>query len=150
MKRQILILSLLIFTFSSVGLINAHSPSGMVLDYDFDTDTLSVRVNHAVSDVNTHNIELIQIYVNGVFNTSAGYSSQTTTSYHEDFFVIPAVHGDVIMVNATCNISGNSIDQITLDDPAIPEFRIFLPLVFFIFTGLFLGWRMHKRHLEKD
>ena len=117
----------------------------MVLDFDFDTDTLTIRVNHSVSDVNTHNIELIQVYVNGALNETRGYSVQTTTSYHEDTFVIPAVHGDVIMVNATCNISGNFIDQITLDDPAIPEFGFLIPLAFFVLIGAFLGWRLHKK-----
>jgi len=141
---------MLFLSFSVISLSMAHTPEGMVLDYDFETDTLTVRVNHVVSDVNAHKIELIQIYVNNVLNTSMGYASQTTLSYHEALFIVPAFHDDVIMVNATCNISGNIIDQITLDDPAIPEYGFLMPLLFFIIASSFIGWKIHKRHLEKS
>ena len=139
MKKQIVILGLLIFSFSSISLIGAHAPSSMDLVFDYDTDTLTVKVYHSVSDINTHNIELIQVYVNGLINETRGYSVQTTTSFHEDTFVIPAVHGDIIMVNATCNISGNVIDQITLDDPAVAEFTFLAPILLMIVAGSIVG-----------
>ena len=149
MKKHIIFFCLLIFAFSSVTLTTAHTPEGMVLGFDFETDSLTVRVNHVVSDVDTHKIELIQVYVNNVINETMGYATQTTTAYHEDIFIITAVHGDVIMVNATCNISGNIIDQITLDDPAIPEYGFLVSLMFFVVASLFVGWKIHRKNTER-
>ncbi len=149
MKKQTFVIALFCISIFFVGLSEAHSPSDMILDYNFATDVLTVRVNHGVSDVNTHYIELIEIWVNDVLNVTRGYTSQTTTAYHEDTFDVPAVHSDIIKVKATCNIAGSYQNQITVEDPAIPEFGIAIPLMFFLVAGSILGWRIHKRHTNR-
>jgi len=149
MKNKITILCLLIFVFSSINIANANSPDGIIFDYDFDFDILYLRINHVVSDPNTHYIELVQIYVNNILNITREYTSQNTTAYLEDNYALSAVHGDVIKVTATCNIVGSLTDQITLDDPAVSEFGFLVPIVFFAIIGSIFGWKIHKRH-EKE
>ncbi len=95
----------------------AHTPSSISMDYNYSSNVLEFRVNHAVSDVNTHYIELIEIFVNDVFNQSRPYTSQTTTSYHEDTFTVPADIGDVIKLVAYCNVAGSLTDEIVIEDP---------------------------------
>ncbi len=132
------------------SLSQAHSPSNIIIDYNFDTKILTVTVNHAVSDPDTHYINQIDVWINDVFNTTEYYVRQFETTYQIDTFNITASHGDLIKIKAHCNVSGSLIEEFTLQNPAIPEFGFILPLAVFIITGLFLGWRLHKRHIAKN
>ncbi|MHA1198473.1 MAG: hypothetical protein ACTSQF_03880 [Candidatus Heimdallarchaeaceae archaeon] len=108
--------------------IQAHSPSNVTLSYDFGTQTLEVTVYHTVSDP-SHFIVQIQIWKNDVPYTLQTYTSQTSDSQHLDSFNIDAVNGDVLKVTATCSLAGSSTNQITVADPAIPEFETYIPLI---------------------
>ena len=142
MKKNVLILGLL-FTFFFVvsALTSAHSPSTVVLDFNFATQTLSVTVNHGVSDINTHYIETLEIFVNDVLNHTENYSSQTSTSSLVDSFAILALDGDIIKVIATCNIAGSLTGQVTVQEQVVPEFNkslIVIPISAVLIIGLVL------------
>jgi hypothetical protein len=130
--------------------VQAHAPSGLVLEYNFSTQTLDVTVPHSVSDVNSHYIEEIIIWVNDVEDQTETYTSQTSTSEHQDSFSVTAVHGDVIKVQATCSISGSLTDDIVVADPAIPEYGIIFPVVAFVIIGSILGYAFHKKHTKSE
>lgn len=130
-NKKLVILSLLLVVASSFILldIQAHSPSNITLSYDFGTQTLEVTVYHTVSDP-SHFIVQIQIWKNDIPHTLEIYTSQSSDSQHVDSFNIDAVNGDVLKVTATCSLAGSYTNQITVADPAIPEFGTYIPLIF--------------------
>ncbi|MHA1198668.1 MAG: hypothetical protein ACTSQF_04875 [Candidatus Heimdallarchaeaceae archaeon] len=148
MRKSICLLAVISLSIFFVSAVQAHSPTNIVIDYNFDTNVLTVTVNHAVSEPDTHYINQIDVWVNDILNTTEMYSRQFSTAYQIDTFNITANHGDVIKIKAHCNVSGSLISEFTLQDPVIPEFGMLLPLIFFILAGAFLGWRLHKRHTE--
>lgn len=96
--------------------VAAHTPSNMSLEYDWDTQILSVDIAHVVSDPNTHHIQTIIIYQNDVMVHTESYTSQSSTSGASDTFNIPAVDGDVLRVWANCSISGFIERTITVNE----------------------------------
>jgi hypothetical protein len=128
--------------------VSANSPSNIALLYDFGTQTLDVTVFHSVADPGTHYIEDIIIWVNDVLNQSQGYTSQDSATQHHDTFIVPAVHNDVIKVEAICNIAGNIIDTVTVQNPAVPELSTILPLVIFTLFSMFLGYLIIKKRRD--
>ncbi|MGV9169881.1 MAG: desulfoferrodoxin family protein, partial [Promethearchaeia archaeon] len=108
------ILALMAFSAVSIVQVQAHTPSGMTLEYDADTDELSVSVSHSVSDVNSHFIEEIVIYNNDAQVDSRTYTSQESTSGMSDTFTVDAVDGDVLKATAYCSISGSVTEEITI------------------------------------
>jgi desulfoferrodoxin (superoxide reductase-like protein) len=101
--------------------VSAHSPSGIELNYDSETNTLSVDVTHSVSDTNTHYIEEIEIFLNDVLEEEKTYTSQESTSSMSDTFIIEATDGDVIKVKAYCNQFGSYEQSLVIGDGIPPE-----------------------------
>jgi desulfoferrodoxin (superoxide reductase-like protein) len=101
--------------------VNAHSPSGITLDYDTETNTLSVDVNHDVSNPNTHFIEKIEVYLNDVLEEERTYTSQETASSKSDTFNIEAIAGDVFKVIAYCNQFGSYEQSLVISDGTTTE-----------------------------
>ena len=149
MKKKILFLGLIITSlFLVISTTNAHSPSNVVLDYELSTYTLNVVVEHGVSDVNTHYIKKIYIYVNDVLNHTENYTNQTYMTFQDDSFVVPALIGDVIRVTAICNQGGSLTNQITVQDLAVPEFN--RSLIFLSFSAiLIIGLTFVRKRLTK-
>jgi hypothetical protein len=139
---------ILIVIFISID-AQSHSASLIELQYDFGTKTLDVTVFHSVSDVNTHYIEEIKIYVNDVLNQTETYTSQTSTSKHEDSFIVNTAHNDVIKVQATCSVSGTLTEEIIVSDPVIPEFSMIFSLFSLLIIGSILGYVVHKKHTRE-
>ena len=96
------------------NLVSAHSPSGMDLAYNSDTDTLTVTVQHSVTDPNSHYIEKIEIYKNDVLEIERTYTSQESSSQKSDTFSVDAVDGDVLKATAICNIAGSITRDLTI------------------------------------
>jgi hypothetical protein len=152
MKKQIGLLFLLLVSVSLVSYvinINAHSPSTVDLQYDLDTQTLDVTISHSVSDVNSHYIEEIRIWINDVSIQNETYTSQTSTTQHQDSFNIAATDGDVIKVLAICNVSGSLTDEITVATPAETTFNLVFAIVTLLVIGSVLGYNLHKKHTRK-
>jgi hypothetical protein len=127
----------------------AHSPSNIILDYNFSTQTLDVTITHSVSDVNSHYINEIKIWINDVEDQTETYTSQSSTSDHQDSFTVTAAHDDVIKVRATCSISGSFTDEITVSDPAIPEDTIF-PIIAFVIFGSIFSYALNNKHTKPE
>lgn len=153
MKKYKGILFLLFVLVSLIPFIantRAHSPFYIDLQYDFDTQTLDVTISHSVSDVNSHYIEEIRIWVNDVSVHNETYTSQTSTSQHLDSFNIDAADEDVIKVLAICNVSGSLTDNITIGAPAETEFTLIYAIVTLLTIGLIFGYTLHKKHARKE
>ena len=110
------IAAVLFIVLSSMPVV-AHSPANMTLDYNWDTQTLSVTISHSVSDPNSHYIQTIVIYKNDVMVHTESYTSQGSTSGASDTFNIAAVDGDVLRVWANCSVSGFIERTITVNEP---------------------------------
>ncbi len=99
--------------------VSAHAPGSVTLDYDFDTQVLTVQVAHSVANVNTHYIIQIIVLKNSIEFTTRAYSFQDSTSGMSDTFDVPAVDGDVLRVTAICNGFGEWVSTVTVSDPSI-------------------------------
>jgi len=93
--------------------VRAHTPGPMTLEYNADTDTLTVTVAHSVSSAD-HYIASLQLWKNDVSVETKTYTSQESNSGMDDTFTVAAVDGDVLKVTATCSISGFVTEEITV------------------------------------
>ena len=111
--------------FSFPTFTQANSPSNMVITYEASTTTLNVTITHNVADESTHFIESVTIKVNDSTVETQTYTSQPTTStFIYQYTNINATTGDVIIVTAVCNISGQIEKSLTVGTPEekIPGF----------------------------
>ena len=115
-SRGVVVAAALMIVLSSQPVV-AHSPTNMTLEYNWDTQVLSVAISHTVADPNNHFIENITIYKNDVKVDSMAYTSQGSTSAASDSFNVAAVDGDVLRVWANCSVSGFIQDTITITEP---------------------------------
>ncbi len=112
---SILFLSVLFLQAASV---NAHAPASIDLEYDFETQVLTVQVSHPVSNPSGNYIIQIVVEKNSVEFTTRDYTSQPTTAGMSDTFDVPAIDGDVLTVTAVCNIVGQDTNSVTVSDPS--------------------------------
>ncbi len=141
-------LLVLVFSLSAIIItssVSAHPPTSLDLQYDFGTQTLEVTVSHTVSDNTTHYILDIVISVNNVLNQTEAYSVQDTTSQHQDTFTVPTVHGDIIKVEAICNVAGSLTDTITVQDPNITETSFILSFALFALFSVSFGYLIMRK-----
>ena len=97
--------SLLLSSFSSTA--SAHPPSDIKITYDFYTKTLKAVITHKVSDVKKHFINKVDVGLNGKKIISHAISQQDNLISQTVSYLIPdAKTGDVLSVEAYCNISG--------------------------------------------
>jgi desulfoferrodoxin (superoxide reductase-like protein) len=115
-SRGVFVVAALLIMLSSQP-VAAHTPTSMTLEYNWDTQVLSVTISHSVPNPNDHFIENITVYKNDVKVDSEAYTSQGSASTASDAFNIAAVDGDVLRVWANCSISGFIEDTITVTEP---------------------------------
>ena len=97
--------------------VNAHSPSSVELDYDYEEQVLTVAFRHSVSNPNSHYVYFIEIWKNDVSYTTRSYDSQTNSSMQFDTFDVTAEDGDVLEVKGDCNQGGSITGSITVITP---------------------------------
>ena len=87
--------------------ISAHAPSDMTLEYDIDSQILTVTLVHSVSNPQSHYVYRIEIEKNGVVYTSEEFVGQPTDSEFIYTFSVPATDRDVLKLTAECNLGGS-------------------------------------------
>lgn len=129
--KPLILFGILVLTiagaFSFTSFAGANSPSKMELKYDEASTTLNVTITHNVDDESSHYIESVTIKVNDTTVETETYTSQPTTStFLYQYTNINATAGDVIMVTAICNISGQIEKSLTVGRPEekIPGFLL--------------------------
>ena len=107
---------MLIATFFSVGLVIAHPPQEMILEYDSDLQTLNVTITHVVVDPDAidHYIEAIEIYKNSDLYLTMNYTTQPTTDIFTYSFSVEAEAGDELSATAYCSLFGSISNPITI------------------------------------
>jgi hypothetical protein len=98
--------------------INATPPRYMYLQYQANTDTLTVIVFHFSPFRSIHYIYRIAIEKNGVLNQSHFYDKQPGFLINVYKFNLSAIPGDIVTVSAFCVLFGYNmikthISQIT-------------------------------------
>ena len=119
-KKNIVYLMGFLFAVSlliTIGNVNAHNPSNMTLEYNSNTNMLSVTITHTSSNFNSHYINEVIGTKNGGQAINESYTSQPSNTMMYEYSV-NAVSGDVIQVTATCTQAGIITRSITVGEPA--------------------------------
>ena len=90
----------------------------MDLDYNLETQTLSIAITHQVSDPDNHYVEKIEVIENGFPRLTEEYTSQPSPSTFTYTDTVAAGEGDVLDVTAYCNLFGSMKKQITVSTPS--------------------------------
>ncbi|MGD2250901.1 MAG: hypothetical protein PVF58_21080 [Candidatus Methanofastidiosia archaeon] len=113
--------------------VAAHAPSEMTLEYDLDSQVLTVTIVHNVSDPASHYIFNIEIQVNTT--ETYEYTNQPTESEFSYTYNVPASQGDTIMVIAECNLGG-SMTQSLVVGPSTTKAEVPVPDLYPVHAGL--------------
>ncbi|MGM0501020.1 MAG: hypothetical protein ACQERJ_00700 [Bacillota bacterium] len=113
MKRSILVL--LIILIVSGGALG-HSPEKMELDFDQETHLLDVKVYHPTSNVYSHFIDKLQVYLNGSEIINQRVYTQLKSEFHLfKYKITDAELEDEIKVKAFCSRSGEQTKTLTVE-----------------------------------
>lgn len=111
--KKIIILSILCVFICSLAY--AHPPSDIKLTYTPKTKMLTAIIMHNVSDVKRHFIYKVDTGLNGKEIISQNISKQYNNTNQTVSYLIPdAMPGDVLSIEAYCNISGKLAKEIKL------------------------------------
>lgn len=103
------------------GVINAHSPSEVKLDYDLAAQTLQATITHTRFSEG-HYINKVEIRKNGNLVNLQEYKNQPSETFVYSYKVT-AVAGDVLEVKATCNKFGSKAEKLAVGQPGKPALR---------------------------
>ncbi len=120
--------------------VSGHPASNVDLKYDFDNQKLNITISHITDDTNTHYIEKVEIYKNGVTIIEEDYTSQPSSNTFTLSFDVSTNDGDVLKVETECSISGKTEDSITVksegdgistekDDTSTPGFGFLIAIL---------------------
>ena len=121
-----ILLILMIFVINSNNLqVRAHSPITMDMEYNLDTQSLSVKITHGVTDPSYHYINLIEIWVNSsnpfnppeAPNYSYPQTEQPTDNINHYIFYFPAGNKANITVTAYCSLGGSLTEHFYVGQP---------------------------------
>lgn len=141
-RRRRVLLSVLFLILVFLGIhvktIYSHAPARFWLAYEFETETLSIDIEHPRMYPDIHYIDNVVVWKNDIIVRNETYTSQPGDNYHL-YFVINATHMDVFKAFGRCCIGGNATDTITVYDPdkPIPTNTTGYSACFIIYLGLF-------------
>jgi hypothetical protein len=105
---------ILFFLCFSPQLSYATAPKSVDLAYDAKTQTLSVTISHYTLAAGSHYIESVEIKKNGVAVSKTKYDAQPTSEIFIYAYKVSAAKGEVIEVNAACNLWGSKTSTLTV------------------------------------
>lgn len=102
---------LLIFLFVN-SLAFAHVPEDLSLEYEKDSQSLTVDITHSVPDPSSHYVKILEIRRNGNLIKTEEYDSQPEDSSFSYSFNVSAEQGDTLQVKAYCSLYGDISEEI--------------------------------------
>lgn len=96
---------------------SASPPSDIVLQYNSNTQTLSVTITHQTSSPTFHFIKYVEITKNGNMISSNTYESQPDKLTFTYTYKIVAVEGETFEVTGRCSIWGTKTVSYTPGKP---------------------------------
>ena len=149
-KKIFYVISVFFIVFLTIAGINvrAHPPSDMTLEFDSNTNALTVTITHIVSDNTSHYVLSVVINVNGSVDQTHPYTSQPDTVEFVYIYTVVTSAGSTINVLATCS-EGGTISRTLGGTPtggAIPGYMgLYLVLVVSVITLLMTFRKKFKR-----
>jgi len=136
-KKIMIIILLILGLVVNSYCVSGHPASNVDLKYDFDNQILNATISHNTDDTNTHFIEKVEVYKNGVTIIEENYISQPSSNTFTLSFDVSTNDGDVLKVETECSISGKTQDSITVksegdgistekDDTSTPGFGLLI------------------------
>ncbi|MFA4842575.1 MAG: hypothetical protein WC658_01910 [Candidatus Omnitrophota bacterium] len=111
--KSLFLLSGALFFLGNTENAYGHPPSDIAVTYDSATKTLHAVITHPVSNPERHFINKVDIRLNGQEIIEHRISMQDNNVNQAVSYLIPDVKdGDVISVEAYCNISGKLTKEI--------------------------------------
>ena len=92
----------------------AHGPGDVTLNYDSESQILSVTTSHSVSNPQKHYIKKITITKNGKPLEAYEYKSQPAPSPFTYTYNVEAKEGDTLKVKAKCNYFGSRTRELVI------------------------------------
>ncbi|MEA3486085.1 MAG: hypothetical protein U9R20_00280 [Thermodesulfobacteriota bacterium] len=92
----------------------AHGPGDVTLNYDSDSQILSVTISHSVSNPEKHYIKKITITKNGKPLETYEYKSQPAPSPFTYTYNVEAKEGDTLKVKVKCNYFGSKTKKLVI------------------------------------
>lgn len=112
---------MLILTSFFTSTVLAHPPVDMEINYDIESQQVTVMITHETPGPTVHYINRVTIEVNDNEILSEDYQSQPTNDVFSYTYDVSAEIGDVITVTAYCNIQGSISRSLTIRDPSQDE-----------------------------
>ena len=113
MKNIFLIIA---FSLWMAGSALAHPPTAIEIKYDPKTQAITAIIAHQSSNVKRHYVDKVIISVNGVAAGPKYFHWQQTPPAQTVVFTVPGMKaGDVIGIEAHCNIGGHLYQQIKVE-----------------------------------
>jgi len=116
--------------------VTAHQPSALNLTYNSSTSELSVTITHPVRDPADHFIDPVEVRLGDAILISAHYTSQPTAGTFTYLYTYPAISGDLLEVNATCNKGGSLNGTVLVSIGDSVATRSGIPPVLLLHMGL--------------
>lgn len=100
------------------GVISAHSPGEVKLDYDLTAQTLRATITHTRFSEG-HYINKVEIRKNGNLVSLQEYKNQPAETFTHSYKVTAGA-GDILEVKAYCNKFGSKEEKLAVGPPGKP------------------------------
>jgi len=98
------------------GIILAHFPSDVKIEFDNEIKTLYVEVTHPVNNVKSHYINKIEVYLNDVLKIVQYFSEQKDKKTQLATYLLWELkEGSKIKVTASCSIHGFKTREMVIE-----------------------------------
>ena len=92
----------------------ATAPKDIKLEYDANTQTLTVTITHPSLFTDFHYIQYVEIKNGGAVVSNNKYESQPDPKTFTYKYKVPAAEGETIEVTGTCSIMGSKTVTLTV------------------------------------
>ena len=115
MNKKIFSLIFFMTVFFSVSMV-AHPVDEIQINYDSETQLLTLKILHDSKDFNKHFIEKVWVTVNKSVNVVQAFSSQDDSEgLTLTYKIFNVKKGDIIAVDTKCNIFGKKSAKVVVE-----------------------------------
>jgi hypothetical protein len=117
----ILIFAAAVFLTLYPGVVSAHAPGEVKLDYDLPAQALQATITHTRFS-ESHYINKVEIRKNGNLVSLQEYKSQPSETFTYSYKVTAGA-GDVLEVKAYCSKFGSKAEKLAVGQPGKPALK---------------------------
>ncbi|UCC12593.1 MAG: hypothetical protein JSW02_03425 [candidate division WOR-3 bacterium] len=95
----------------------AHPPTGVEMEFNYETKVLTVFVTHPVNKIDKHFVDKVVVELNDKEIVTQTFRKQKDGEAQEAMYIIvDAKVGDTIAVTGYCNVSGKKKVSLTVEE----------------------------------